>query len=279
MQDAVLREAQQKIIEELGVQAELNLEHELERRIAYLVQYAKRSRVKAMVLGISGGVDSLVAACLAQRAAQRLRHEGVDMRFIAMRLPYGKQADAADAEACMDVIQPDERLTVDIKPATDAMLEQLLQAGQRFHDAGQQDFIVGNIKARQRMVAQYAAAAAASGLVLGSDHAAEALMGFFTKFGDGAADVMPLAGLTKRQVRGLGALMGAPAHLVYKVPTADLEDLSPLRPDEEAFGVSYEQIDDFLEGKAVSDEAAQIMLRYFAASAHKRALPATPLVV
>jgi NAD+ synthase len=277
MQDARLREAQQRIIEELGVKAGLNLEHELERRIVFLMQYVKRSRVQAMVLGISGGVDSLVAACLAQRTAERLRKEGDNVRFIAMRLPYGQQADAADAEACMDVIQPDERLTVDIKPATDALLAQMLQAGQTFKSAAQQDFIVGNIKARQRMVAQYAAAAAASGLVLGSDHAAEALMGFFTKFGDGAADVMPLAGLTKRQVRGLGALMGAPDQLVYKVPTADLEDLSPLRPDEEAFGVSYEQIDDFLEGKAVSDDAAQIMLRYFAASAHKRALPATPI--
>ena len=276
MQDARLREAQQQIIEELGVRAELNLADELERRIVFLMHYVKRSRVRAMVLGISGGVDSLVAACLAQRAAQRLRSEGEDVRFIAMRLPYGQQADEADAEACMAVIQPDQRLTVDIKPATDALLAQLVAAGQNFSSAGQQDFIVGNIKARQRMVAQYATAAAASGLVLGSDHAAEALMGFFTKFGDGAADVMPLAGLTKRQVRGLGALMGAPDQLVYKVPTADLEDLSPLKPDEDAFGVSYEQIDDFLEGKAVSDEAAQIMMRYFAASAHKRALPATP---
>lgn len=101
-------------------------------------------------------------------------------------------------------------------------------------------------------------------------------MGFFTKFGDGAADITPLAGLNKRRVRALAAAMDAPHALVYKVPTADLESLTPLKPDEDAFGVSYEQIDDFLEGKDVGQDALQIILRTYQASAHKRALPVAP---
>lgn len=267
---------QQHIMQALYVQPVINAKQEVQRRITYLVDYVRRSGVKAMVLGISGGVDSLVAGALAQRAAEQLRQSGYSARFIAMRLPYGEQADATDAEACMDFIAPDERLTVDMKPASDALMQQLVAAGQSFQNEAQQDFILGNIKARQRMVAQYASAAAAQGIVLGSDQAAEALMGFFTKFGDGAADVMPLTGLTKRQVRALGLAMGAPEQLIHKVPTADLESLSPMRADEVAFGVSYEQIDDFLEGKVVDPHAFQVILRHFNASAHKRQLPAHP---
>src|SRR5690606_40729086 len=93
-------------------------------------------------------------------------------------------------------------------------------SGQAFRDEAQQDFLHGNIKARQRMIAQYAVAGARGGLVVGTDHAAEALMGFFTKFGDGAADVTPLAGLNKRRVRALAAAMGPPTGPAFKRTTA-----------------------------------------------------------
>src|SRR3546814_2285665 len=77
-----------------------------------------------------------------------------------------------------------------------------------------------------RMVAQYTIANARQGLVIGTDHAAEAVMGFFTKFGDGACDLAPLSGLVKNQVRAIARDFGAPESLVEKVPTADLEDRS-----------------------------------------------------
>lgn len=276
MLSAEQQHQQRLIIDELGVKPSIDPHQEITKRVNFLVEYVRNSGVTTMVLGISGGVDSLVAGALAQRAAAQLRSQSYEARFIAMRLPYGAQADAVDAEAGLAFIQPDELLVVDIKAPTDAMLEQLLSAGQHFQNEGQQDFVLGNIKARQRMIAQYASAAATRGIVLGSDHAAEALMGFFTKFGDGAADVMPLVGLNKRQVRALGLAMGAPSDLVHKVPTADLESLTPMRPDELAFGVTYEQIDDFLEGRTVDLAAFEIILRHFKMSAHKRKLPAYP---
>ena len=182
----------------------------------------------------------------------------------------------ADAQASLSVIQPDRLVTVNIKGAADAMMSEVArEAGDLFHP-GRHDFHHGNIKARERMIAQYAIAGAAGGLVIGTDHAAEALMGFFTKFGDGAADVVPLAGLNKRRVRALAASMGAPAKLVYKVPTADLESNAPLRPDEDAFGVTYDQIDDFLEGKEIDPRARDRILATYKLSAHKRTLPAAP---
>lgn len=267
---------QQQIISELGVPTTFDARAERERRIAFLRDLLIEARRRTFVLGISGGVDSLAAGCLAQAAVASARAQGYDARFIAMRLPYGVQRDEDDAQRSLDVIKPDEVLTVDIKPASDAMLAALKAGGQSFKSPEQEDFVLGNIKARQRMIAQYAVAGASDGLVIGTDQAAEALMGFFTKHGDGAADVTPLAGLTKRRVRAIAADFGAPENLVHKVPTADLENLAPLKPDEEAFGVPYKLIDDFLEGKRIDEEARDIILRQFRLTAHKRALPVAP---
>lgn len=270
------RAIQRDIATELCVSSVFDANQEIERRVTFMADYLIATRQRALVLGISGGVDSLVGGCLAQRAAQAVRARGHEATFIAMRLPYGEQRDESDAQACLDVIQPDQALVVNIRAASDAMMSALLDAQVPFRDAAQQDFLLGNIKARQRMIAQYAVAGAHGGLVVGTDQAAEALMGFFTKFGDGAADITPLTGLSKRRVRALAQAMQAPDALVFKVPTADLESLTPLKPDEDAFGVTYGEIDDFLEGKDVSAQAYEVILRTYRNSAHKRALPVFP---
>ena len=271
------KEQQQAIIAELKVAARFDVQAELERRTGFLCDYLMQAQRRSYVLGISGGVDSLAAALLAQSAVRRARERGHDARFIAMRLPYGVQADEADAQRSLVLIRPDEVMTVDIRPAADAMLAAVNAGGARYRDAAQQDFVLGNIKARQRMIAQFAVAGATDGLVIGTDQAAEALMGFFTKFGDGACDLTPLAGLNKRRVRALAASFGVEESLVCKVPTADLESLAPQKPDEAAFGVSYDEIDDFLEGCDISDEAADTILRQYRSTAHKRALPVAPM--
>lgn len=268
--------AQFEIIRLLQVAPQFDAAAEIERRVAFLCDCMSQAKRRSLVLGISGGVDSMVAGFLAQRAASRLRSTGYDATFIAMRLPYGTQKDEDAAQAVLDAIGPDQIMTVNIQAASDGMLAAVRAGGQNFDDAAQEDFILGNIKARQRMIAQYAVAGATHGLVIGTDHAAEALMGFFTKFGDGACDVTPLTGLNKRRVRALGTQFGAPEHLVNKIPTADLESLSPLKPDEAAFGVTYDEIDDFLEGKPISARAFDVILRQYHATEHKRQLPYSP---
>ncbi len=270
-----VRGVQAAIAVELEVTRAFAGARELERRIDFLADYLTRTGRKGYVLGISGGVDSLLSGHLAQRAVARVRQRGGEAEFHAVRLPYGVQRDEAAAQQCLDSIGADRTLVVDIKPACDHLLASL-RSSVSFRDAAQEDFVFGNIKARERMVAQYAIAGARDCLVIGTDHAAEALMGFFTKYGDGAADVTPLTGLNKRRVRELARLCGAPEELVMKVPTADLESLRPLRPDEDAFGVTYEEVDDFLENKPVSEAAAEVIIRTYRASAHKRALPAGP---
>ena len=272
--DAIARQA--GIAAEMHVGAEFDAAREIERRVAFLATYLRSSGLKTYVLGISGGVDSTTAGRLAQLAVERLRAEQYDARFVAIRLPYGVQQDEADAQQALRFIRADENLAIDIKPAANGMLAALGTSGVSFTDDSQQDFVHGNIKARQRMIAQYAVAGARAGVVIGTDHAAESVMGFFTKFGDGGADVLPLAGLNKRRVRALAKALGATDAVAHKVPTADLEMLRPQRPDEDAYGIPYDDIDDFLEGKPVSDAARATILRFYDVTRHKRALPYTP---
>ncbi|MCQ4325259.1 NAD(+) synthase [Stutzerimonas stutzeri] len=271
---------QQEIAAALKVCAPFNrvesVQAEIERRIRFIQNCLRESGMKTLVLGISGGVDSTTAGMLAQRAVQGMRDagEGDDYRFIAVRLPYQVQHDEHEAQLAIETIQPDECHTVNIGAAVKSVaaateaLEGL--------SAQMRDFVLGNTKARMRMVAQYTIANAHRGLVIGTDHAAEAVMGFFTKFGDGACDLTPLAGLVKGQVRELAAVLGAPEQLVHKVPTADLEELFPGKPDEAAHGVSYREIDDFLQGRPVSEEAARIIIETYDKTAHKRQLPKEP---
>jgi NAD+ synthase len=252
----------------LGVPAEFDVEKEADRRIGFLADYLATSGATGYVLGISGGVDSTVAGRLASLACHQ-----AGASFTAMRLPYGAQADETEAMQAVEFIEPTSTVTVDIKPAVDA-----LHGATNSEDTTPEraDFVKGNIKARQRMVAQYAVAGRLGALVVGTDQAAEAVMGFFTKYGDGAFDVGPLLGLTKARVRALGDHLGAPKHLMTKMPTADLEELRPALPDEEAYGVTYREIDAYLVGEDIDAHAREVIEKAFRQTAHKRQLPPGP---
>lgn len=260
---------QQHIVDELHVKPEINPESETREIIDFLKDYVKKYNfIKSFVLGISGGQDSTLLGKIAQLAVDELNEEGHSIKFYGVRLPYGEQRDEDDARDAMEFIGPSVETTVNIKSAVDAGVKALADSGYELSD-----FVEGNEKARERMKVQYAIAAHTGGVVLGTDHAAEALTGFYTKHGDGAADLAPLTGLNKRQGREIMKYLGASAHLYEKIPTADLEDDKPLLSDEEALGVTYEHIDDFLEGKSVPGEAYNRIKTLYYQSQHKRDLP------
>lgn len=274
-----MAELRERILAELGVKAAVVPKVEVRRRIDFLKDFLRSTRAKGFVLGISGGQDSTLTGRLCQLAAEELRAEGQDATFVAVRLPYGVQADEDDAQIALRFVQPDKSITVNVKPGADAVgaeaatgLSELLGAEPRLRD-----FVRGNIKARERMVIQYAIAGQLNMLVVGTDHAAEAVTGFFTKYGDGGVDVTPLTGLTKRQGAALLQDLGAPPSVWQKVPTADLEDDRPALPDEVALGLTYSQIDDYLEGADVTPEVAERVESVFLATRHKRTVPVTPL--
>ena len=264
---------QEDIITQLGVKPKIDAQEEIRKSIDFLKAYMKKHGfLKSYVLGISGGQDSSLAGRLAQLAIEELRHETGDngYKFIAIRLPYGVQADEDDAQRALNFIQPDVSLAINIKPAVDGEVAALAEAGVQVSD-----FNKGNIKARQRMISQYAVAGENGGAVIGTDHAAENITGFFTKFGDGGADILPLYRLNKRQGKQLLAELGADKALYEKIPTADLEENKPGIADEVALGVTYNDIDDYLEGKQVSPVAQKIIENWWNKTEHKRHLPIT----
>lgn len=264
---------QQQIIKALGAKPQINAEEEIRRSIDFLKSYLQTYPfIKSLILGISGGQDSTLAGKLCQMAINELRQEtgNETLQFIAVRLPYGVQADEQDCQDAIAFIQPDRVLTVNIKGAVLASEQALREAGIELSD-----FVRGNEKARERMKAQYSIAGMTHGVVVGTDHAAEAITGFFTKYGDGGTDINPLYRLNKRQGKQLLAALGCPEHLYKKAPTADLEDDRPSLPDEVALGVTYDNIDDYLEGKTVPEQVARTIENWYLKTEHKRRPPIT----
>lgn len=270
----------ERIQKELGVEQteKFVVKDAIRARIDYLKNYVKSTGMKAIVLGISGGVDSSTAGKLSQLAMSELREEGYDAKFIAIRLPAHVQKDEDDAQDALKFINPDMVLDINIGNMADAGLDAVVNS---VYQAGitkdevlvNHDFTKGNIKARMRMISQYAIAGMFGGLVLGTDHNAEAVMGFYTKYGDGGCDLIVLNGLNKRQVRLLAKELGADEKIYSKVATADLEEDKPQIPDEVALGVTYDEIDDLLEGKDINPESEAKILAQFEKTIHKREMP------
>nr|WP_297349717.1 ammonia-dependent NAD(+) synthetase [uncultured Glaciecola sp.] len=264
-----------EVIEEMRVLPEIDVEHEIQRRTQFIKDKLIESGLHSLVLGVSGGIDSCALGRLAQLAVNELNQQSGDKyQFIAVRLPYGTQADEDDAQVSIDFIEPSLQVTSNIKAGADAIhesaIEGLLAAGIKSFSAEKSDFVKGNAKARTRMATQFDIAGLMNGLVLGTDHSAENITGFYTKFGDGACDLAPLFGLNKRQVRSLAKKLGAPEHIITKPPTADLETLTPQKSDESSLGLTYDQIDDFLEGKSTDKVADGKLLAIYLKTQHKR---------
>ncbi|WP_133406601.1 ammonia-dependent NAD(+) synthetase [Parashewanella tropica] len=265
-----------QIIEEMKVQPQIDSEQEVQRRVGFIKTMLLNSGCKSVVLGISGGVDSSLAGRLCQLAVEQLNDEQKfnQYQFFAVRLPYKIQKDEDEAQLACQFIQPSQQVTVNIAYGADGIHSEVLasleNANVNVDDGINIDFVKGNVKARQRMIAQYEIAGLVNGLVVGTDHSAENITGFYTKWGDGACDLAPLFGLSKRQVRQLASYLGAPDLLVNKAPTADLEEDKPQLADEVALGLTYDQIDDFLEGKHVSSDVEETLIGIYKRTQHKR---------
>lgn len=265
-----------QIREEMRVLASIDSDFEINRRVEFIKNKLTESGCKTLVLGISGGIDSTTCGRLAQLAVISLNKASStnEYQFIAIRLPYGEQRDEEEAQLALSFIKPSHSVSVNIKAGVDgihaATGKALQGVGILPDDDAKHDFVKGNVKARARMIAQYEVAGYVGGLVIGTDHSAENITGFYTKFGDGACDLAPLFGLSKRQVRQLADTLGAPHVLVNKTPTADLEELAPQKADEDALHLTYDQIDDFLEGKEVPVDITNRIVATYKATQHKR---------
>ncbi|MEC2559329.1 ammonia-dependent NAD(+) synthetase, partial [Bacillus cereus] len=164
---------QEQIMKALHVQPVIDPKVEIRKRVDFLKDYVKKTGAKGFVLGISGGQDSTLAGRLAQLAVEEIRNEGGNATFIAVRLPYKVQKDEDDAQLALQFIQADQSVAFDIASTVDAFSNQY----ENLLGESLTDFNKGNVKARIRMVTQYAIGGQKGLLVIGTDHAAEAVTG------------------------------------------------------------------------------------------------------
>lgn len=260
---------QQEIIARLGVQPEIDVDQEIRKRVDFLKEYIVKAGVDGLLIAISGGVDSAVAAGLCKLATDELSEEkGKEYRTVGVFQPYGEQADISHSYAVAEAFQIKYRMETNIEEAVN---EIALEAEFGLKAIGVHRHLSrggkGNVKARTRMVVQYALAFELNLLVVGTDHASEAITGFFTKYGDGAVDITPLSSLNKRQVRQLAIKLGVPHEILDKAPTAGLWEG---QTDETELGITYEENSSYLEGKAISEEAREKLEKQYLKTEHKR---------
>lgn len=208
---------------------EVEPERAIELIVGFIRSQMEQTGFRRLVIGLSGGVDSAVAAYLATRAI------GGD-NLLALRLPYRSSSPASEADA-LRVVEAlgcrSER--VDISPMVDPMLE-LIGGG----DDLAQRVRRGNVMARQRMIVLYDRSAAFDALVVGTSNKTEALLGYGTLYGDMACAFAPIGDLYKTQLRAVALALGVPAEIVAKPPSADLW---PGQTDEGELGATYDDLD------------------------------------
>ncbi len=234
----------------------------------YLVDWLEEQRkhlykMDAYVLGVSGGIDSAVCAHLLAKTGQPV---------YAYMLPaaVNSQTDLDDAYAVLDSAGLQGEV-ISIQPMYDTVMNSVKKA---LHpDPERIKVLHGNLMARLRMVTLYTIAQSHRAVVIGTDNAAESYTGYFTKFGDGAADVLPLAKLRKEQVYELGQVLGVPQSVIDKAPSAGLWEG---QTDEGEMGISYSELDAFLRGETVSNTAGERIAFWHNRSHHKRMLPPVP---
>jgi NAD+ synthase len=211
------------------------------------------------VFGLSGGVDSAVVGALAKRAFPH--------HALGVLMPC--HSDPADAEDALLVAHHVDlaTATVDLGPVYDALVAQL---GEASSDLPGHRLATANLKPRLRMTALYAFANLLDYRVLGTGNLDELTIGYFTKFGDGGCDLLPLGSLTKGEVRGLARELGLPERIITKPPSAGLW---AGQTDEGEIGLTYADIDEYLRDGQVAPNVRARIEALRDASAHKRTLP------
>jgi NAD+ synthase len=260
---------QQDIIARLGVKPQIDVDEEIRSRVDFLKSYVKQANAGGLLIAISGGLDSAVAAGLCKKATDELSAEtGKPYMTVGVLQPYGEQVDIEDSRAVVQAFGLKHAAEMNIQEAVD---EITLESEYALKNLGFSRHLSrggkGNVKARTRMVMQYAIAFELGLIVVGTDHASEAITGFYTKWGDGAVDVTPLSTLNKRQVRQLAVRLGVPDSIVNKAPTAGLWDG---QTDEGELGITYDENSDYLEGKDIDAKAKEKLERQYLKTEHKR---------
>lgn len=246
-----------------------NIDANIDKVVMWLREQVQNTGAKGLLVGISGGIDSAVVACLMKRAMPE--------NSLGVILPIkSDKKDVEDgilsAKACdityLQVDLEEEHNSIMSKITKDLKSENLFrEETKRATDA--------NLRARLRMSTLYSIANNLNYLVVGTDNAAELYIGYFTKYGDGGVDLLPIASLKKYEVYEWAKVLGVPKDVIDKKPSAGLWEG---QTDEDELGTTYEYIDSYLDGKTIPEKDLAIIERLHKNSAHKRAMPPSPNV-
>ncbi|ALB01889.1 NAD synthetase [Francisella persica ATCC VR-331] len=242
---------------------DFNIKEYSQKLIDWLSDTCMNYPAEGFVIGLSGGIDSAVAASLAVKT-------GLSTTALILPSKNNQHQDIQDALELADKINI-EHHTITIQTVYETFLASIKKITNTERD--RQLVIKGNAQARLRMMYLYAYAQQYNRVVIGTDNACEWYMGYFTKFGDGAADILPLVNLKKSHVFELGKYLGVPKNILDKAPSAGLWQG---QTDEDEMGVTYQEIDDFLDGKQVSAKALERINFWHNRSHHKRKLALIP---
>jgi NAD+ synthetase len=241
------------------------LEQKIQKTVEWLREQVEKSHTRGLILGISGGIDSAVVGFLIKMAFPD--------NSLGVIMPI--RSSQKDMEHAKELVEKANltHITLDLTQAHSLMLSTVKETMQ---DTWREDFARiadANTRARLRMTGLYTIANNLGYLVVGTDNAAEIYTGYFTKYGDGGVDVLPIAHLKKSEVYEWAEYLGVPQSILDKAPSADLWEG---QTDEIEMGTTYRCIDAFLDGQEIPDKDREVIERLHRNSEHKRHTATVP---
>ncbi|WBX79031.1 NAD(+) synthase [Virgibacillus salarius] len=237
------------------------MEKEVNQIVEWLRDQVKSAGVDGLLVGISGGIDSAVVAHLIKRACPN--------NSLGVLMPINtSEVNMQDARAVTESCNLNS-ITVDLTEAREAMycnIKKELKENKIYQEDNTR-LAQANLSARLRMSTLYTVATHHNYLVVGTDNAAEWYTGYFTKYGDGGVDILPIVEFTKGEVKELAAYLGIPQSVLDKQPSADLWEG---QTDEKEMGTSYAKIDAFIKGESIPEQDKSTILAMHKRTAHKR---------
>jgi len=240
----------------------LPMEELAEKIVAWIRERVAGARCKGVVFGLSGGLDSSVVGVLCKRALP-------DDSLGVIMPCYSSKTDIEHAQTVARKFQISTE-TITLEGAFDSLLK-AFPSGE--YDVATKILAEANVKVRLRMITLYYLANRLNYLVVGTGNRSEISVGYFTKYGDGGVDILPLGNLVKSQVRELAVHLGIPKEIMEKPPSAGLW---AGQTDEGEMGITYEELDRYLTAGEAGEEIRKRVDAMMERSAHKRSTPAIP---
>ncbi len=236
------------------------IEKNIENTVEWIRKVVTDAGLKGVVVGLSGGIDSALAAALMKRAFPK---DSLGI-IIPIKSNSSDKEDALSVAKALDM----EHYVIDLTDEHSKILDKVTEkVGKESPSLRLSD---ANLRARLRMSTIYTFANLFNYMVVGTDNAAEIHTGYFTKFGDGGCDILPLSNLLKKEVYEWAEFLGIPEPILQRPPSAGLWEG---QTDEKEMGTTYDFIDAYLSGKEIPEKDKEIIDRMHARTEHKRQMP------